>query len=285
VSADKPAHPPAESLIHRGLGRVEFFDLTPERLADLQPLLDEMKAEGREKFSFHAPIARPDWFPYSGVTCFFLCEDEAKRETSFRLLGETLEAAKRWGAEYVVCHLTFGPTDSKDESTARKLAESALARFAAMSRAGGIPIDVEFAAYSDSFHRPDAFVELVGAHSELGVCLDIAHAYIGAQKRERDYWRDVETLAAKARSAHLWNTRGAEDAKNNGHWPLHPSQNAKDGWIDIERVVDMLVEINPNMSFICEYPVISVTPEINQGYYWVADLVGTKKRINGADNE
>ncbi len=279
MTADKPAHPPAESLIHRGLGRVEFFDLAPERLADLGSLLEEMKAEGREKFSFHAPIARPDWFPYSGVTCFFLCEDEVKREISFRLLGETLSAAKRWGAEYVVCHLTFGPTDSKDEGTARKLAEAALARFAAMSRESGIPIDVEFAAYSDSFHRPEIFVELVGAHPELGVCLDVAHAYIGSQRRERDYWSDIETLAAKARSAHLWNTRGADDARTNGHWPLHPSQSQKDGWIDIERVIDILVGINPNMSLIFEYPVISVTPEVDKGYHWVADLVGIKKAL------
>jgi sugar phosphate isomerase/epimerase len=196
---------------------------------------------------------------------------------SFRLLGETLEAAKRWGAEYVVCHLTFGPTDSKDEAVARKLAEAALARFAAMSRASGIPIDVEFAAYSDSFHRPDVFVELVGVHPELGVCLDVAHAYIGSQRRERDYWKDIKTLAVKARSAHLWNTRGADDARNNGHWPLHPSQDPKDGWIDIERVVNVLLAINSKMSIIFEYPVISVTPEVNKGYHWVADLVGINK--------
>src|SRR3989338_1603231 len=105
-------------LVHRGLDRVEFFDFTEEKLADLKSTLACFKREGRKRFSFHSPIVRSEYFPYPGVTCFFLCEEPSKQELSFRLLDHTMVHANHWGAEYVVCHLTFNPTDTKDEKTA-----------------------------------------------------------------------------------------------------------------------------------------------------------------------
>lgn len=283
MTVDFPPQEPAESLIHRGVGRVEFFDLGEEELADLTPLLDAMADEGRPRFSFHAPVARSAWFPYSGVTCFFLSEDPARRELSFRLLGHTLEQARRWGAEYVVCHLTFGPTDTRNEFTARVLADAACARLAEMSRASGVPIDLEFAAYTDSFHRPDVFAAAVTLYPELGICLDIAHTYIGSQRRERDYWRDVAALAPGTRSLHLWNTRGADDARAHGHQALHPTQQPQQGWIDVERVLGAVLEVNPSAALIFEYPIPAVTPWIREGYDWISEYVERTARTRGDD--
>ncbi|OHC74668.1 MAG: hypothetical protein A3G18_06775 [Rhodospirillales bacterium RIFCSPLOWO2_12_FULL_58_28] len=261
------------ALIHRGLNRVEFFDLTTGEADGLQDILDSMAGEGRRRFSFHAPVIRPDYFPHSGVTCFFLNEDEAKRQLSFRLLDHTMEAARRWGAEYVVTHLTFGPTDSKDQATALRLAGDACRRMAGMSRDYGIPLDLEFAAYSNAFNRADLFAEAVAPHPELGVCIDVGHAFLGAIRRQRDYLEDIAALAPRTRSLHLWNSLGEEHTKRHHHTPLHPSQKPDEGWIDIEKTMALVLHENPRVNIIYEYPVDAVTTEIQEGYDWIADMV------------
>lgn len=268
----------AANLVHRGLGRVEFFDLTAQRMEGLQATLDVMAGEGRARFSFHAPIIRPEYFPHSGVTSFFLCEDEAKRELSFRLLGHTLEQAARWGAEYAVSHLTFGPTDTKDEATASRLAFEACLRIAEMSRAHSIPVDLEFAAYSASFSNAGAFSEVVRPHRELGVCIDVGHTFLGALKWRRDYLDDIAALVGQARSLHLWNSLGEEHTKHHHHTPLHPSQKPEQGWIDMERTLEFVLAENPGINVIFEYPVERVTAEIQQGYDWISEVVSRRRR-------
>lgn len=263
----------AANLVHRGIGRVEFFDLSESRMADLRPLLDALADEGRESFSFHAPVARPEAFPYPGVTCFYLSDEDALRELSFTLLEGTMQAARRWGAAYVVSHLTYGPKDTEDPATASKLAETACRRMAAMSRQYEVPLDLEFAAYSEAFHRADLFAEVVDEFSELGLCIDVGHAYLGALMRGRDHLDDIAALTGRARSLHLWNTTGPEFTRRNHHAALHPSQRTEDGWLDIERIIEVVARENPGINVIFEYPVEKVTPEIQEGYDWVARLL------------
>lgn len=263
---------PAASYVHRGIGRTEFFDLTDAELDDLGSTLDALTGEGRNRFSFHAPIVRPDYFPHTGVTCFFLSEDAQRREMSFQLLGDTLGRAERWGAEYVVCHLTYAPTDTTDTATAHKLAEDSCARIAAMSTAAGMPVDIEFAAYTDAFNCPDRFTDTVARHPELGICIDIGHAYIGSLLRQRDFHDDIAALAPIARSMHLWNTAGPEHNRRHGHVPLHPSQRPDDGWIDVAQTLHTVLSANDSVNIIFEYPISEITPEIQAGYDWVADI-------------
>lgn len=268
-------------LVHRGLGRVEFFDFTSELLVNLNTLLMSQVLEGRKRFSFHAPILRPEYFPYPGTAAFFLSEDLEKRELSFRLLGHTLEYAKYCGAEYVVCHLTFNLTDVKEPKTAETLARRACCRIAGMSRGAGVPIDIEFSAYSHSFHRADTFVEIVGRYPELGICVDIGHVYRGALRRKRDYLDDIAQLAQKARSMHLWNTRGFSVNSRFGHMPLHPSQSPEDGWIDVEGALTITLEKNPQVNIIFEYPVAMVNSKIQEGYDWISAIVDRFRNKGG----
>lgn len=263
----------AANLIHRGIGRVEFFDLPEDQVADLAPLIDAIAAEGRPRFSFHSPVTRPADFPYSGVTCFYLSEDEGLRERSFALLEATMAAARRWGAAYVVSHLTYGPTDSKDPATAARLAAVACRRMAEMSRRHGVPLDVEFAAYTDAFHRAEDFVAAVAAHPELGLCIDAGHAYLGGLIRERDHLADIARMAPVARSLHLWNSKGLDYTARHHHAPLHPTQSSAEGWIDIEPIVEIAASARAEINVVFEYPVDDVTPEIQAGYDWVAGML------------
>ncbi len=264
---------PESNLVHRGLDRVEFFDLTDSGMDGFADTMAPLKAEGRKRVSFHAPVHRPEWFPHVGVTCFFLCEDAGKRELSFRLLGHTLDLAKVWEAEYAVTHLTFGPTDTTDEALACGLARQAVRRMAEMSRNTGIPLDVEFAAYTDSFHHPEAFAAVIEEHPELGICIDIGHTCLGAVKRRRNLLDDVRALAPHARSLHLWNTTGPEHTAKHHHTPLHPSQKPEDGWIDVAAVLDVVRTHNPDVTVIFEYPIPELTAEIQAGYDWVSEML------------
>jgi sugar phosphate isomerase/epimerase len=264
---------PERNLVHRGVGRVEFHDLNEEAMDGLRSTLDELADEGRRRFSFHAPVIRPDYYPFPAVFQFFLNEDEEKRQLNFRALGDTLERARDWGADYVVTHLTFGGGDTDDRAAAERLAEDACGRIAGMSGAAGVPVDIEFAAYTDSFHQPGQFVAALAPHAELGICLDIGHAFIGASIRGRDYWADLEVLAGRARSVHLWNTKGPEHFKQDPHTPLHPSQRPGDGWIDVGRSLRVLLNGGAVNNIIFEYPVETVTGRIREGYDWVADMI------------
>lgn len=267
-------HAEARNLLHRGLGRVEFYDLTPKALNGLANTLEHMAAEGRPRFSFHAPLIRPPYYPYPAVFQFFLNEDAAKRELNFRALEHTLSLAKEWKADYVVTHLTFGGTDTGDEATAERLARDSCARIAGLSRTAGVPVDIEFAAYTDSFHHPRGFADAVAPHDELGLCLDVGHTYIGSILRDRDFFSDLATLAPQARSLHLWNTKGPSHFKDDPHTPLHPSQKAGDGWIDLERALGTILDIRPVANVIFEYPVETVGERIREGYDWAASLLG-----------
>lgn len=273
-----PARHPDAGLVHRGLGRAEFFDLSADQFAGLSAILAELGAEGRPAFSFHAPVLRPAFFPFDAVQCFYLCEDRARREDSFRVLELTLQAARELGAEYVVSHLTYGKSDTRDAAMADRLAREACRRFAELSRAYAIPLDVEFAGYTDSFHEVAPFLDAIGPRAELGICIDIGHTRLGAIRRGRDYLVDIAALAPRARSMHLWNTTGPDGYARHHHVPLHPVQSPLKGWIDLPATLDIVRASNPDVRIVFEYPVERVTPRIQAGYDWIATLAGRPRR-------
>lgn len=265
---------PAARLLHRGVARAELFDFTAEDLADcVVALRAALAAEGRPRLSFHVPVPRPPGLRAPGVACHYLCEHASLRARSFRILEDTIAAARTWGAEYVVTHLTYGRTDTRDPGRARRLAREACARMAELSRAYALPVDVEFAAYTDAFHEPQAFLDALAPHPELGLCIDTGHAFIGAERHGRNYLDDILALAPRARSMHLWNTRGAAHCQAYGHTPLHPSQTPAAGWIDIETTLAVVLEANPDTALVFEYPVAELTAEIQAGFDWIERLV------------
>lgn len=287
MNRQEEENPPA-GLLHRGIGRVELFDYAPEALVGLKGSLAELAVAGYRRLSLHAPMPRPGDFRYSGIACFFLNEDEERRRISLRMIRQTLELAREWKADHVVSHLTYGPTDSTDSRRARTLAREACGELARLSRSYGIPIHIEYAAYTASFHEPRQFVSTIGEHPELGICIDVGHAFLGSKLRKRSYREDLEILATRVGSVHLWNTKGMEHNRRHGHTPLHPSQLPEEGWIDIESSLEIILAGNPAVPVIFEYPIHTVTREIREGYGWVEKMVQKilrRRRIGGARHE
>lgn len=252
--------------IHEGLGRSELYDFAPDRLPEAR----EAAARDGRPFSVHSPLWRPAGFPFRAVAVFFLSPDAGRRELSFALVEETLAEARAWGAEYVVTHLNW-VEDVEEEAEAERLAEEAARRMACLSERHGLPVHLECGGYTGGFHRPEQFSALAGRFPGLGLCLDLGHLSLVAGLRGRSLFRDLELLAPRARSVHLWNTKGLEHYREHHHVPVHPSQRPADGWIDIERALGIVLEGNPACPLIFEY-VWPPSDEawVREGMAWVA---------------
>jgi sugar phosphate isomerase/epimerase len=261
-------HPPANK-IHQGLGRSEVFDFAAERLSSLR---ESLALDGRP-FSIHSPLCRPRDYPHPAVAVFFLSHAPDRRELSFRQVEETLAEAQRWGADYIVTHLNW-QEDSEDRAEAERLAAEAGRRLSDLSARFGIEIHLECGGYAGAFHYAEQFAALASEYPRLGLCLDIGHLWLIAQQRWRSFHRDLEVLAPHARSMHLWNTHDLDHYRRHHHSPLHPSQRPRDGWIDVERVLALVLEENPECRLIFEYHWSPWETEwVREGMVWIASLV------------
>ncbi|HHT9118435.1 MAG TPA: sugar phosphate isomerase/epimerase family protein [Candidatus Hypogeohydataceae bacterium YC38] len=255
-------------LINLGLGRYEVFDHPADGLLPLKRFL----AEKNLPFGIHTPLCRPSYFPYTPVTSFLLSEDPEKRRLSLDLIEDTTRHARDWGAEYIVCHFTWRE-DTQDRQKALRLASQSAQRLSELSQAYSLPINIEYAGYSNAFYEPREFIEVLSPYPNLGICMDTGHAFICSRLRGRNYLRDIEVLAPYARSMHLWNTKSLEHWKVNKHVPLHPSQRPEEGWIDIKRTLEVVLGHNKEIKIIFEYSVDGMSDEIKEGFQWVRGIV------------
>ncbi len=260
----------AAGLLHTGLDRYEVFDFQGEKLGKLKTFL---KAKKRP-FSFHVPFFRPSYFPHAGVSTFFLNDSQKKRELSFQLLNSTLHYAKGWEADFVVTHLVW-KDDSKNRRKVTNLVCNTKSRFSEFSDVYNIPINIEFGGYSGYFHEPIQFVELVSDNPLLGICIDIGHTFLISKCRKRNFFKDVETLAPQTKSIHVWNTKGLDQCKKYNHIPVHPSQKAGDGWIDIKKTLEIILDYNKDCDIVFEYNHTyfdSIPDKVKEGMNWVRNI-------------
>ncbi len=110
--------------LHTGLDRYEVFDFQEDGLKKLRSFIKSKKLP----LSFHVPFFRPLYFPYSGVTTFFLNDDPDKRALSFKLINNTMRYAKEWEADFIVTHLTW-KDDSHNRKTVMDLASDTRSKF------------------------------------------------------------------------------------------------------------------------------------------------------------
>ena len=138
-----------------------------------------------------------------------------------------------------------------------------------------MPFHLEYAAYNPSFATPEDLVELADRYPYLDVCLDIGHVRVGAEMLDVDEWDVVRTLVPHTRSMHLWTTRGREDVRRYHHVPVHPTLTAADGWIDVPRLLDAVLSLQPDCAIVFEpNTCYNADPAWQaQGVDWVRELV------------
>jgi sugar phosphate isomerase/epimerase len=259
--------PPPANAVHPGIGRCEVFDVAPEAL----PALAAYLAAAPQPFSIHAPLVRPR--PGRAPSAVFFLADSPAREESFAELALTLAAAAAHGAQYVVTHLNW-VADVPSEGRAEFLAHEAAGRIALLSRLHRVPVHIECGGYTGGFHRAGQFAALARAFPDLGLCLDVGHLWLIAQERGRSAYADIEVLAPYARSMHLWAARNLETYRRQGHLPLHPARDGRDGWLDLGRAVAPVLAARPDCAVILEY---TWTPDdaapAAEGLRWASDVV------------
>jgi sugar phosphate isomerase/epimerase len=256
----------------RALDGYQVFDFGVAHLRELRSRLRTMPS-----FSIHAPLPTPADYPSHASTSFLLDPDPDKRWATLEMLRRTVNVAAQWGAQYVVVHFGGLHSDGLSRDEVLALAEDAASRLDALSRAQGMPLHVEYAAYNPSFSSPQELVELLAGYPGLDVCLDVGHARVGAQMLGLDEWEVLETLAPATRSIHLWTLRAREDVRRYRHTPAHPSLTPAGGWLDVPRVLDLVLSRCPACDVVLEHDTIfeSDPTWLAEGEAWVRGLAAS----------
>jgi hypothetical protein len=259
-----------ERCVNRALNGCQVYDFGVTDLRKLRAHLYSVPS-----FSIHAPLPTPADYPGPASTSFLLDPDPAKRQATLDMLRRTVSVAAQWGAQYVVVHFGGLHSDGLSRVEVWQLARAAAAKLSGLSHEHGVPVHVEYAAYNPDFAHPQELVELVSGYEGLGICMDVGHARVGAQMLELDEWDVFETLAPYTRSMHLWTLRTRQDVRRYRHTPVHPTLTPAGGWIDIPRVLDLVMHQCPSCDLVFESDSI-FEPDPNwqvEGEDWVRGLV------------
>lgn len=266
-----------EMIIGNGLQRGEFYNLPASELPRLKLLI----AEHNLKWSIHAPLLQLDWYPQPPTWSFLCDSDGDKRELTMKMVRLSLEHADDLGAEYVVVHFPSPASEEheEDKNKLKSIAWKSCDGLAELSLKRKIPIHVEGVGETPlvnvEFLRP-----LLRDYSPpLRYCFDVAHAKLASLNNGFDLYEFERELLPFLGSVHLWNTRGKQDYEAYRHIPVHPSQNAADGWVDIARVLKIMGTAKTSLPIIFEsdrlYPEALGEFDYREGVKWVKNLVET----------
>lgn len=263
-----------EVILSNDLQRGEFYNFLPDNIADLSRRIEQHNLAA----SIHAPLVRIPWYP-SPPTLSFLCDvDDHKRHLSLAMVEETMKAAEVFGAEYVVVHFPVAPTtgvNGLSHAQLRAIAWESAQHLADYSQTHRVPIHIEGFGPSP-FLTVDFVNEVARSFPSLRYCFDIGHMHVASQRDGFDLYEFARGLAPNIGSVHVWNNRNIEDYFKFGHIPVHPVQSSEDGWVDIGRILRIIVPNNPGCRVILEsgkhYPLSLGAHDFRDGVQWVKEL-------------
>lgn len=265
-----------EMIVGNGLDRGEFYNLPAADLPELGRLIEHHNLD----WSIHAPLIQLDWYPQP-PTWSFLCDvDKDNRELTMKMITLSVKQAEEFGADYVVVHLPSPASDACGESEAKLdgIAWRSCELLAELSYKGNIPIHIEGVGASHLINA-EFLSTVLKEYSPLRYCFDTAHAYLAALNNGFDLYDFEVELLPYLGSVHLWNIRGWDDYLAFRHIPVHPSQSAEDGWVDIPRVLQALGPDKNSLPIIFEsersYPEALGNHDYREGVKWVKDLLET----------
>ncbi len=266
-----------EMIIGNGFRRGEFYNLRADELPRLKKLTEKHKL----KWSIHAPLVQLEWYP-KPPTWSFLCDvDSDKRELTMKMITFTVQQAEELGAEYLVVHFPSPTSDDHSESKAKLegIAWRSCDILAELSLKRRVPVHVEGVGASPLISSEFLLPVLKEYSPLLSYCFDTAHTHLAALSNGFDLYALEAGLLPFLGSVHLWNIRNREDYLNYRHIPVHPSQSADEGWVDIARVLQTLGSARNSLPIIFEsdrfYPEALGDYDYREGVKWVQALVET----------
>ena len=266
-----------EMIISNGLSRGEFYNLDPGELPRLKRLLRRHSLE----WSIHAPLIQLEWYPQP-PTWSFLCDlDSDKRELTMKMITLTMEQADELGSEYMVVHFPSPTSEESDEGGPKveAIAWKSADRLAELSVKKGIPIHIEGVGASHLINAVFLKQVLKQYSPPLRYCFDTAHTHLAAINNSFDLYAFEAEQLPYLGSVHLWNIRSKDDYIAFRHIPIHPSQTAADGWVDIARVLQIMGQDSNSLPIIFEserwYPEELGNYDYREGVQWVKKLLQT----------
>jgi sugar phosphate isomerase/epimerase len=225
-------------------------------------------------YGFHDPLPR---LPDDGYP-FLTDPDEEKRWRTLDSMYRTMQTAVRYGAEYVIGHIPsviWEPRPALTEDKILQLAQNSCDQLSAWSEESGIPFVLENVGPNPYFFRVSAFVEVLEAHPRLQFCLDIGHLHLMSIYGGYDSLSFATELAPYTSTVHIYNAT-PEMYRKYHHVPVHPSQQAAEGWADILAILGCVCRHAANaLTFVFEYsPQYPASEEyLREGIQWVKEWV------------
>lgn len=261
-----------ETIIGNGLRRGEFYNLPLDELPRLKHLIEHHKLD----WSIHTPLIQIDWYPQPPTWSFLCDEDKDKQALTMKMITLTVQHAEELGAEYIVVHFPSPGSDSNDDDKNWDIATRNCDRLAELSVKRKVSIHVEGVGASPLINA-EFLTSVLKEFSPLRYCFDTAHTNLAALEYDFDLYDLHKELLPYLGSMHLWNTRGRDDYLAYHHIPVHPSQNAEDGWVDISRLLKTLNHSRSTLPIIYEsqpfYPEELGGYDYKEGVKWVKELL------------
>ena len=231
------------------------------------------------RVSYHAPV----FHQVDPTLTYYLNSNFRLREATFEILEINLKMAQSLPTDYVIIHFTSNSMNENiTDHELRHFAKKSVERIDMLSRQYELPIYLEYTSYNDRFDKPEDFVEVVKDYDNLGICLDIGHLYMVCQTYGLDYFTELEKLLPYTKVMYLWNTTSKECMQEYGYIPAHPSQKSEDGWIDIEKTLNLALNYNKDIYIIFE-PNFEYKGEkyFEESISWVNEIIEKSKLCKG----
>lgn len=232
------------------------------------------------RISYHAPV----FHQVDPTLTYYLSSNFRLREATFEILDINLRMAQSLPTDYVVVHFTSNAIadETITDYELKYLAGQSAKRISMLGKQYGLPIYLEYASYNSRFNRSEDFINVIKDYDNLGICLDIGHLYLVCQMYGLNYFDELEKLLPYTKAIHPWNTTSKQTMETHGYIPSHPSQKVEDGWIDIERTINLALDYNDSMYIVFEPNFEYKGKEyFEEGVNWVNDIVNKHKSYKG----
>lgn len=243
--------------------------------SDITALL-RLSRSHQVKVSYHAPV----FHQADPRLTYYLNSNFRLREATFEILEINLRMAKSLPTEYVIIHFTSNSMleENITDSEIKHLAKRSTKRINMLSEQYNMPVNLEYTSYNAKFTLPDDFIEVIKDYPNLGICLDLVHLHMVCKDNGLDYFTELEKLLPYTKVIYAWNANSKDCIEEHGYVPVHPSQNIKDGWIDIEKTISLALAYNENIYIIFE-PNFKYRDQdfFEEGVNWVNDIVSSFK--------
>jgi sugar phosphate isomerase/epimerase len=266
-----------EYVREKGFQRVQICQKF-SKTEDVTSLLKLSREKGI-KISYHAPI----FHQVDHAATYYLSRNFRLREATFEILEINMKMAQSLPSDYVVIHFTSKTMKNEEYESYEemiKIAKRSVKRLSKLSENYGLKINLEYASYGDKFRDPDDWIELVKEYDNVGICLDIGQLFVNCKLQGCDFYEKLEEILPYTNVVHIWNVKEEDDLEKFGYIPVHPSQKPEEGWIDIERSLEIIKDQNREIPIIFE-PNFSYSGEeyFSEGINWVNSIMEYSNKV------